>query len=291
MLGLSVAYASVVGRRRRRVPAAEPVGHDRQAAQIPDTVDEFTGYFIAIDLIAWSFPGDQRAGGLPRRSATRRCATSSCPPPTATCSCPPCRSCRRTRRRARCINAYAPGKAGEAGLENDRLTGALWAADVWYSIKKHWVTGAAAPDPRQARGRGRRRERLEYGLRRSTGPGGPPAARGRCPTSIRALQRASDMAVPLQGKVALVTGAARGIGRAIARKLAAARLRRRRQLLQQRRRSRGAVRRDPRRWAAARSRCRRSVGMPDSVDEMFERARASSSTGSTSSSATPRAAC
>ena len=37
------------------------------------------------------------------------------------------------------LNAYAPGKAGEAGLENDRLTGALWAADVWYSIKKHWV--------------------------------------------------------------------------------------------------------------------------------------------------------
>ena len=37
------------------------------------------------------------------------------------------------------LNAYAPGKAGESGLESDRLSGSLWAADVWYSIKKHWV--------------------------------------------------------------------------------------------------------------------------------------------------------
>jgi len=37
------------------------------------------------------------------------------------------------------LNGYVPGKVGESGLESDRLTGALWAADVWYSIKKHWV--------------------------------------------------------------------------------------------------------------------------------------------------------
>jgi enoyl-[acyl-carrier protein] reductase III len=77
------------------------------------------------------------------------------------------------------------------------------------------------------------------------------------------------MARALAGKVALVTGAARGIGRAIATKLATRRLRRRGQLLQQRRRSRSAVRSISRGMAGARVAIAGSVGDPDSVDEMF----------------------
>ena len=41
------------------------------------------------------------------------------------------------------INAYVPGSnADPSGLPGDAVLHVLWAADVWYSIKKHWCLEA-----------------------------------------------------------------------------------------------------------------------------------------------------
>ena len=40
------------------------------------------------------------------------------------------------------INAYAPGRAAELPADAQSTENSLWAADVWYSIKKHWVLEA-----------------------------------------------------------------------------------------------------------------------------------------------------
>jgi hypothetical protein len=40
------------------------------------------------------------------------------------------------------INAYVPGTTTEPPVVPDSNDNALWAADVWYSIKKHWVLAA-----------------------------------------------------------------------------------------------------------------------------------------------------
>ena len=74
---------------------------------------------------------------------------------------------------------------------------------------------------------------------------------------------------PLAGKIALVTGAARGIGRAIALKLAAAGCDVAANYYNSHDEAEAPVRRDPRRSGGARSRSRQASAMPDSVDELF----------------------
>ena len=71
-----------VGRRHRRLVAgaARPVERARRTLRtIPDTVDEFTGYRIGVDLFAWDVPGlegcedlhAERQGERPQRDAAR----------------------------------------------------------------------------------------------------------------------------------------------------------------------------------------------------------------------------
>ena len=40
------------------------------------------------------------------------------------------------------INAYVPGSVNGFPADAKSTDNALWAADVWYSIKKHWVLEA-----------------------------------------------------------------------------------------------------------------------------------------------------
>ncbi|MGI8895068.1 MAG: hypothetical protein ACR2HE_05365 [Casimicrobiaceae bacterium] len=40
------------------------------------------------------------------------------------------------------INAYVPGRDAELDRTSEVVGGVTWAADVWYSIKKHWVLEA-----------------------------------------------------------------------------------------------------------------------------------------------------
>ena len=104
-------------RRRRRLAFLLPNQWSMidQLHMIPDTVDEFTGFSIDFDLVAWTFPArmppNSAANGT-AHSAQRRCCrptttTSSCPwsqplahePRCATGSTPTFRAGRTTRRR------------------------------------------------------------------------------------------------------------------------------------------------------------------------------------------------
>jgi len=109
---------------------------------IPDTVDDFTGFSIQGDLIAWTFPGtssisEYRRGG----AATVRNVIL---PITYNHITVPITHALAADPKARAwINAYVPGATGEPKAPAD-VSGfnILWAADVWFSIKKHWCLEA-----------------------------------------------------------------------------------------------------------------------------------------------------
>jgi len=137
VVGLSVCYASVVGAGGAAFLLPNQWDMANKLRSIPDTVDDFTGYFIGLDLIAWSFPGDESDVFKP--NGTARVRNLELPATYSHVMLPAVQDLARDPETRAKLNAYAPGKAGETGLDNDKLTGALYAADVWWSVKKHWV--------------------------------------------------------------------------------------------------------------------------------------------------------
>jgi hypothetical protein len=138
VVGLSASYASVVGAGGAAFLLPNQWNMAGKLRVIPDTVDEFTGFFIAVDLIAWSFPGINEAE-IFRNNGTAKVRNLQLPATYSHVFLPAVQELAKDPDTRAKLNAYAPGKEGEVGLANDQLTGSLWAADVWYSIKKHWV--------------------------------------------------------------------------------------------------------------------------------------------------------
>ena len=266
----------------------------RQLRTIPDTVDDFTGYRIGLDLFAWDAPGLDDVQDLSPERHGDRAQRRRCRPSTPTSSCPTRRSSpesaadarrgstpssrttSRARRRCRTGDASNVHVGGRRLVQHQEALvprGAALTARAAPGVEPLGRSQPARPSARADRPCTRflRASRLLGRAKQAIIIGCPGAWRGMaCPRSPCARPPVPEstttdyrpMSGPLAGKVALVTGAARGIGRAIARKLARGGLRRRRQLLQQRRRSRGAVRGDSRARAGARTRSRAASACP-----------------------------
>jgi hypothetical protein len=142
VVGVSVSYASAIGAGGLALVLPGWWESLDTLRKIPDTCDEFTGYFIEVDLIALSIPGnplDRRYESIGKahvRNVTLPAVYNHVVVPlTASLAEDPAVRA--------WINAYVPDHSVDTStLPASAADHALWAADVWYSIKKHWVLEA-----------------------------------------------------------------------------------------------------------------------------------------------------
>jgi hypothetical protein len=142
VVGVSVAYASVVGTGGWALALPSSWKVIPIVRSIPDSVDDFTGYRIGLDLFAWDAPGMEAAksfyanGKANVRNVTLPAAYSHIfVPITAPLA-------ESSAMRA-WINDFDPDHAeGRAPLPEGNSVNVMWAADVWHSIKKHWCIEA-----------------------------------------------------------------------------------------------------------------------------------------------------
>jgi hypothetical protein len=140
VVGVSVAYASAIGAGGLALVLPGWWESLDTLRQIPDTVDEFTGYRIEVDLIALSLPGNPL--DRPYENGGKAHVRNVMLPATYNHVVVPLTAVLADDPAVRdWINSYVPDQpADTSSLPASAAGHVLWAADVWYSIKKHWVT-------------------------------------------------------------------------------------------------------------------------------------------------------
>ena len=142
VVGVSVSYAAVVGTGGWALVLPVHWKVVNVIREIPDTVDDFTGYRIGLDFFAWDAPGLEAVktfhaeGKAKVRNVTLPAVYSHVfvPVTSQLAESPAMRTW---------INAFDPdNEAGRAPLPNGAATNVMFAADVWHSIKKHWCLEA-----------------------------------------------------------------------------------------------------------------------------------------------------
>jgi len=142
VVGVSVAYAAAVGAGGAAFLLPNQWDMFFRLRTIPDTVDEFTGFAIQGDMVAWTFPGMSDASQY-RRGGVAKVRNVVLPITYNHIMVPITHTLAADAKTRDWINAYMPGNTDEstapAGVSGYNI---LWAADVWFSIKKHWCLEA-----------------------------------------------------------------------------------------------------------------------------------------------------
>lgn len=139
VVGLRIGYASVVGSGGAALMLPNQWSMAGRLQKIPNSVEDFTGYSLGVDLIAWDLPG---AGARYRALGNARVRNVELPAEYSHVFVPAVSRLARDPAMRVWLNDYVPGSAPELPAKASSTENALWAADVWYSIKMHWVIEA-----------------------------------------------------------------------------------------------------------------------------------------------------
>lgn len=141
VVGLSVSYASAVGAGGWALLLPNQWNMIGKLRTIPDTVEEFTGFFIDVDFFAWMIPGTPDRT-VYRNNGTAKVRNVTLPATYNHVFVPVTQQFAADPQLRERINAYVPGVTDPAPYLELGNEGLLWAADVWHSIKKHWTLEA-----------------------------------------------------------------------------------------------------------------------------------------------------
>jgi hypothetical protein len=139
VVGLTIGYASVVGAGGAALMLPNQWSMARRLRSIPDTLDDFTGYALAVDLVAWDMPG---SGGRYRAQGVASVRNVELPAEYSHVFVPQTSHLARDPAMRAWLNAYVPGRSDPPPAEGRAAENSLWAADVWFHIKKNWVLEA-----------------------------------------------------------------------------------------------------------------------------------------------------
>jgi len=141
VVGLSIAYASAVGAGGAAFLLPNQWSMIGRLRLIPDSVDEFTGFLIGLDMVAWTLPGAEENTYHANGSAKVR--NVELPATYNHITVPITDHLPRDPKTRDWIEAYVPGSSADPSeLAGDASLHVLWVADVWYSVKKHWCLEA-----------------------------------------------------------------------------------------------------------------------------------------------------
>jgi hypothetical protein len=142
VVGLIVPYASAVGVGVAALALPNQWSMIARVRDIPNTVEDFTGYTIGIDIAAGTFPGARGISEF-HQNGTAHVRNVILPWWYNHVFVPASRDLAASKAMRDWINAYVPDHPEQVEtLPNEPNVNVWWTADVWYSIKEHWCLEA-----------------------------------------------------------------------------------------------------------------------------------------------------
>ena len=139
VVGIEVSYATSVGAGglTRLLPTQWSMSS--RLRKIPDSVEEFTGFHMGLDI----FGGDFMGFGVSNKykpNGKAQVRNVQLPAGYSHVFVPFTKHLAESKEIRDWINTYTPTETPELNVTfESSSTNILWAADVWHSIKKHWV--------------------------------------------------------------------------------------------------------------------------------------------------------
>ena len=143
VVGLQVPYAAALATGSVMRVLLGQWGMIARLRSVPDSVDEFTGYFIAGDLIAGTGPDAARDNPY-RPTGSARVRNVMLPGDYGHITLPLARHLAEDAATRRWISRYDPRAqpAAPPEIPDADLSNIVHAADIWFSVKKHWCLEA-----------------------------------------------------------------------------------------------------------------------------------------------------